>query len=274
LSTVFRRVDSQLTSGLDTLKIIVGRRWIAIAIFFVIEFAIILGVSNSALSQSQLSAYENQYNSITPVLNQTASGQVGAIFANNLRVATLELVPIFGLGVFGLSLYETARIVQVIGIVQKHGVAISLATLFILPSTWLELPAYAIAAAESIYLTYGVFCLLSGRGAQFLRELRFLFVNFVLAVGVLLVAAIFEVTEIQIEQGPPQTQVYALLTWLPFFAVLAGAVAFWRRARRDAPALEEREAAEKAQREADWQTLTGRGPPPQSGEGQPDGQAP
>ena len=83
--------------------------------------------------------------------------------------------------------------------------------------------------------------------AKFVREIRFLVVNAVLIAGVLIVAAIFEVTEIQIESGPIQTQVYALLTWLPFAAVLAAVLAFWRKARRDAPALLAREAAEVAQ---------------------------
>jgi hypothetical protein len=51
--------------------------------------------------------------------------------------------------------------------------------------------------------------------------------------------------------APPQdlSHAYALLTWLPFAFVLAGAIVFWKRARRDAPVLESRGAEEVPQRD-------------------------
>jgi uncharacterized membrane protein SpoIIM required for sporulation len=228
---------------LDTLKIVVGKRWPLMAALFVIEIAAIIVISSASFFPGELASTTKQYNNIKPVLNQSAIGQVVSIFANNVRVAIFELVPVVGPAVFGLSIYETARIVEVIGIINGPGVGTSLATLFILPSTWLELPAYSIAVAESVYLVYAM-----KRGLPwFVREVRFLIVNIGLIAGVLIVAATFEVSEIQFEQGPPQTQAYALLTWIPFAVVLAVATKFWKKARRDAPALEERDAAELAQ---------------------------
>jgi len=238
-------VDSKdLTSVLETLKIIIGKRWPLIVALFVLEIGLVVVVSNSAFFPTELTTYEKQYNSTAAVLNQTAVAQVGDIFTNNFRVAIIELVPFIGLGIFGLSLYETARIVEVIGIVKGVGAGFALANLFLLPSTWLELPAYAIAAAESVYLVYAGYRGFKDGWARFVREIRFLIVNIVLIAAVLVVAATFEVTEIQFEQGPPQTQADALLTWLPFVVVLAGFLIFWRRARREGPALEERDAAE------------------------------
>jgi uncharacterized membrane protein SpoIIM required for sporulation len=238
-----------LTSILDTLKIIVGKRWTLIAILFVAEIAVIVVIANSPFFPSELTTYKQQYNTTSAVLNQSAVGQVVGIFSNNFRVATVELIPVLGLFTFGLSLYETARIVEVIAIVKSVGVGLALANLFFLPSTWLELPAYSIAAAESVYLVYAMYLGFKNGWAKFVREIRFLLVNVILIAGVLIVAAIFEVTEIQFEQGPVQTQAYALLTWIPFVVVFAGVLTFWRRARRAAPALEEREAAEMAQRD-------------------------
>jgi hypothetical protein len=191
---------------------------------------------------------------------------VVGIFTNNFRVATVELIPVLGLFTFGLSLYETARIVEVIAIVKSVGVGLALANLFFLPSTWLELPAYAIATAESIYLVYAMYLGFKSGWAKFVREIRFLLVNIILIAGVLIVAATFEVTEIQIEQGPVQTQVYALLTWIPFVVVFAVVLTFWRRARRDAPALEERDAAEMARKEEASQVMAGQGQPQPQGE--------
>ena len=226
-----------------------------IAALFVFELAIIILVSTSSFLPSEMSTYEKQYNSTTVVLNQSAAGQEAAIFSNNLRVAMYEMVPLVGAAVFGLSLYETARIVEVIGIVQGKGVGIALGTLFFLPSTWLELPAYAIAVAEGFYLASAIARGFRSGWVKLVREIRFLVASVFLVALVLVVAATFEVTEIQLEQGP--TPVYAFLTWLPFFLVFGGVLAFWRRAKRDAPMIEEREAAE-ASSMADPQ----QGPPP------------
>lgn len=231
-----------MSSVLDTLKIIVGERWPLIIGLFVLEIALIVVVSSLPFFPSELSTYQNQYNSLGPVLNATAPNQVGAIFSNNLKVATVELIPALGIGIFGLSLYETARVVEVIASIKGFGVAFALGNLFFLPSTWLELPAYAVAAAESVYLTYNIYLgLKRGRG-WFLRELRFLLVNIGLIAVMLIVAAVFEVSEIQIASGPPETQPLALLTWLPFLVILVFVIKFWRKARREAPMLDHQDA--------------------------------
>jgi uncharacterized membrane protein SpoIIM required for sporulation len=241
---------------IDTLKIIVGKRWPLIVMLFVVEIGTIVFVSNLALSPSELTTYKNQYNSLAPILNSSASGQVDAIVANNLKVATIELVPAFGLVLLGLSIYETARVVEAIGIIKGVPVTLALANLFILPSTWLELPAYAIAAAESVYLVIAVYFGFKKGPRYFLRELRFLLVSLLLIVGVLVVAALFEVSEIQIATGYPDGAFYALLTWLPFGAVLAGVIVFWRRARRDAPEIEAREASRYGSHDSEGQGQT------------------
>lgn len=233
-----------MASFTDTLKLIVGKRWPLIFLLFVAEFVIIIGVSNLALSPSELSTYESQYNStLVPVLNASAPSQVAAIVANNLKVSTLELIPAVGLAIFVYSLYQTARIVQAIGVVKGVGVGFALANLFFLPSTWLELPAYAIASAESAYLVYAIYRgFRRGRG-YLARELRFLVVNIVLVTVVLVVAAIFEVSEIQIATALPQGPLLSLLTWIPFVVVFVLVLAFWRRARRDATTIEWKEEA-------------------------------
>lgn len=222
----------------DFLKIIVGRRWKLILGLFILELAVIVAVSNSPFFPTEQTTYEHQYNDTATVLNQSAPGQVASIFSNNFRVAIYEMIPALGLFIFGLSLYETARIVEVIGLVRHLPVGAALGTLFFLPSTWLELPAYAIAATEGIYIIYSL-----TRGmARFTRELRFVIVNVILIAGVLIVAATFEVTEIQLEGSANPALAFA--TWLPFVVVAAVVLRFWRSAKTEAPALEERDAAE------------------------------
>jgi uncharacterized membrane protein SpoIIM required for sporulation len=231
---------------LDLLEIIVGKRWRLLTAIFLIEMAFILIISNAPFLPGELSTYKDQYNNIKPVLGQDAAAQIVSIFANNFRVALVEIVPLIGPAVFGFSIYETARIVEVIGLQNPVGIIGSLVTLFALPSTWLELPAYSIAVVESLYLAYAIFTGFRGGWTRLARELRFFVVNILLIAGVLLVAAAFEVSEIQLESSPQPA--LAFLTWIPFVLVAVGVVRFWRRARVDAPALEERDASEAASR--------------------------
>jgi len=241
-----------MTSFVDTLRIVVGKRWSFVVALFVLEMAAILIISNSAFFPGELSSTQQQYNQIKPVLNQDALGQVVGIFANNFRVAIIELIPIGGPTIFAFSIYETARIVEVIGISNGEGAGAALGTLFFLPSTWLELPAYAVAVTESCYLLYAVYAGFSRGWGVFTREIRFLFVSILSIVGILLIAAVFEVTEIQIEfftqpPAPAAEGLLVLLTWIPFAYVFWKAVSFWRSSRKVASQLEAMDAAEAAQ---------------------------
>jgi len=233
---------------------------------FVIEIAAIILISNSGFFPGELASTQQQYNNIKPVLNQSAVGQVASIFANNFRVAILELIPVGGPTIFAISIYETARIVEVIGIANGEGLALALGSLFLLPSTWLELPAYAIAVTESGYLLYALSKGFRNGWGPFVKEIRFLAVSLVLIAGVLLVAATFEVTEIQIETltappAPGWEEALVFLTWIPFALVFAYAVGFWRKARKEAPELEAREAAEVGREALSLQNTEDQGPP-------------
>jgi uncharacterized membrane protein SpoIIM required for sporulation len=233
-----------LSSIVDTLKIIVGRRWPLLALLFVAELVSIVLISNLSFFPGEFNVYVQQYNNVSGILNTSASSQVGGIFLNNFRVAMIEIIPGLGLALFSFSIYETARIVQVIGI-QQHTGAGALATLFFLPSTWLELPAYSIAATEGVYLLYAFYYGFRRGWGRLRREFRFLWVNVMLIGVVLIVAAVIEVTEIQIAtifQGTPNESL-ALLTWIPFFLILVGVAKFWRKAKRDGPMLQAQEEA-------------------------------
>ncbi|MDG7020708.1 MAG: stage II sporulation protein M [Nitrososphaerota archaeon] len=230
-----------MTSAVDAVKIIVGTRWRLILATFLLELAIVVVVSNLPFFPHELSTYEQQYNTTAALLNQPAQGQVIGIFLNNVRVAAVETIPALGVAVLGFSLYETARIIAVIGIVHGMPVYEDLATLFLLPSTWLELPAYALAATESIYVVRT----LVRRGAGVTTEARLFVVNLGLIVLVLIVAAVFEVGEIQIEaatttaSGAPTPEAPVIfLTWVPFFVIVWWVSRFWRASVRDAPSIE------------------------------------
>lgn len=227
-----------MTSALELVRFIVGTRWRLILGIFVAELAIVFIVSNLPFLPHELSTYKQQYNTTATLLNQPAQGQVLGIFFNNVRVALVETIPALGVAVLGFSLYETARIIEVIGIVHGLPLYENLATLFLLPSTWLELPAYALAAAESIYVVRA----LARRGGSIGAEAKLFVTNVGLIVLVLIVAAVFEVTEIQIEVATTTASGAAtaeapviFLTWVPFLAIAWWVSRFWRGAVREAP---------------------------------------
>ena len=265
-----------MASVLDTLKIMVARRWRLMTALFLIEIVAIIIISNLPFFPGELSFTENQYNSIKSVAEQSAFGQISLIFTNNFMVAIRSMIPVLGPAAFVLTIYETARIVEVIAITSGDPVAAALGTLFLLPHTYLELPAYAIAVTESGYLVYAFAAGFRRGWAVFVRELRFLVVSVMVIIGVLMVAAIFEVTEIQIElftqpPAPPIEGALVFLMWVPFALLFAGGMSFWRRAKREAPELEAREA-EESRREAEaLRGVSGRVPPQTQGEKDPTG---
>lgn len=259
---------------LETLKIMVGRRWRLAMALLVVEIGAIVVIANLPFFPGEFSFTQNQYNSIKPIVDQSALGQLADIFVNNFMVVARELIPVMGPAVFALSIYETSRIVEVIAIANGEGVRGALATLLLLPHTYLELPAYAVAVTESGYLAYAIATGFRRGWARLVRELRFLVVSVVLTVGMLVVAAIFEVTEIQIEvltqaPAPPIEGALVFLTWIPFALVFAGALSFWRKARTEAPELEAKEA-EEARRQAEALFGAGAGAPERT-EGEKDG---
>ena len=96
---------------------------------------------------------------------------------------------------------------------------LDLVSLLLQPSTWIELPAYAVATVEGLYVIH------SAVRGHLRRELRILGFNVCLIVFILIIAAVFETAEIQLGG------LYSLLTWLPFVVLVIAARIAWDRAR-------------------------------------------
>jgi uncharacterized membrane protein SpoIIM required for sporulation len=186
---------------------------IAIAIFLVELVFLFIG-SMIPISQTTI----NQISQSNNQLGQTSISLgliplVGFIFANNFKIALLEFVPIIGWFFFGISMFDTALAIEVIGI--SHSLPGPLITLTLLfePHTWLELPAYAIATTQSFFLFSTVV-----RRSWFKFEVA----RTVLVVGIvaaeLIVAALFESSEISLASYGAMGVL--LVPWI-FFAVLA-----------------------------------------------------
>ena len=166
------------------------------AIVFLIQMLILVGLSSSGILNNVLLQV---FNSSVSNSN-TATGQFLSIFPNNLKVATIEFIPILGQAVFLFSNMNDGLIISSIG-VQRHVSGLLLfASVAIEPHTWIELYSYAIATSFSLYVIY-----LALRDRNFLRKLgptTFYVYSFVALE--LAIAALFESVEIswQLNSSP------------------------------------------------------------------------
>jgi uncharacterized membrane protein SpoIIM required for sporulation len=94
----------------------------------------------------------------TTIVNNTRSqisgttffGEFRAIFLNNIQVAWGGALPFIGTLSFGIASYNTGRAVQAIAIGAQVPSSLVLASLYLLPHTWIEESAYPIATASGL----------------------------------------------------------------------------------------------------------------------------
>jgi uncharacterized membrane protein SpoIIM required for sporulation len=200
-------------------------RWLQLAtLAFFLELVVFFLITVSPMSSSQAQTLATQGNQlVSSVRQEPYINTIFEIFTNNFRIASIELVPVLGWLIFGSSTYLTARIIEAFALANPPplpGPAVMF-SLLLLPHSWIELPAYAVATMQSILLVYSIF------KRRFKFELaRTLFVWLLLAVE-LFIAAVFEATEINLESYGA----LPLVTWLPFFALFGLAYVLIRRYR-------------------------------------------
>ena len=144
--------------------------------------------------------------------------EFGMIFLNNVQVALLSLVPVFGFFTLSASSYNTGRLIQVIALQDGVSPSYLLSFLYLLPHSWVEELCYPLAGALGLYallewrrMTYKEF------SVWWKRER--LSLGFAAIAGMLAVAAALEVAE-------PQMGPYALYLWGP--VLLGGTYLFVR----------------------------------------------
>lgn len=196
-------------------------------ILFLIEMSIFVGISSMNLSDpTLLQQFKSQQSDI---LSRSYLGIYMAIFPNNLRIASLEFIPIYGLLIFFSSTYFTALVIAIEGGPGIPGIVVFI-SLALFPHTWLELPSYAIAVSGSIYLLY----LLIKRKATLRRNIIKVLYLYIFVVVELAIAALFETTEIyfQTVYSTYQAALYSFLLWIPAACVIVLLIMWFRRIRR------------------------------------------
>src|SRR5579875_1907255 len=202
---------------------ILEKKWVELAfVLFILEIILFYVIASIPISNSEAQSLSASYNSVQDSLQSSSLfGRAVLIFVNNVRIALMEIIPVWGAILFSISTYATSRTVEAVAIVQPASVAhlpaqVLITLLFLFPHSWLELPAYAIALTESIFLIY------SGGTHNLANESKRAFAVVVFVVILLFVAALFESTEITYPS-------YALALWAPALAIIICAYFFLKR---------------------------------------------
>jgi uncharacterized membrane protein SpoIIM required for sporulation len=123
---------------------------------FLIEVGLFFAVTSIPFLPGEHAFYTSQANALSNQTGSSTSPQLFVlIFTNNFRIALIEMIPVLGAIFFAISIYATARVTQAIaGIDNVPALVLVLLLLLIFPHSFIELPAYAVATAEGMYLLY------------------------------------------------------------------------------------------------------------------------
>ncbi len=108
----------------------------------------------SALPISDPALYTSFKSQDRAIISQPYFSLWLSIFPHNLMISSIEFIPIIGLLMFIISMGETAVVVSVEGTATHVSGFTIFASLMLLPHSWLELPAYAVAVSTGIYAIY------------------------------------------------------------------------------------------------------------------------
>ena len=185
---------------------------------FIIElagFAIIssLPIHDPALYQS----FKSEDNAI---VSQSFFPMWLSIFPHNLLIASIEFIPIIGILMFLFSIGSTASVIAVEGTADHiNGFAI-FATLMLLPHSWLELPAYAVAVSSGTYLLY---YLLKGTLRDNYKKIVYMYIFIVVELAF---AGAIETSEILLEESAHPLNAFYM--WIPAVFIIAFLIWLYR----------------------------------------------
>jgi len=190
---------------------------LAFAIALAVELVIFFGAMVYPIDPAQQTALLNQANTLLNATGgQGPTGVFSSIFDNNVRVALLEMIPAAGAFLFGLSIFTTGQVIQVLAI-SSHlpGPLFGLA-LFFFPFSIVELTAYAIAVAS------GTMLIVAWRRKTLAQELPVFVVEAAVVVVVVLIAAAMETANIL-------SPIISLGLWAPTALAVAVLAVYIRR---------------------------------------------
>ncbi len=185
------------------MELLERRRTAAYLVAFLVEIAIFFIAISYPVPSNRLPELQQEARNITSYAQTSGGfGLVGIIFGNNIRVALLEMIPVYGIIVFAGVMFETGQVLQVASYsTGVPGLIVGMA-LFLFPFAFVELFSYAIAVASGNML---VFSALRGR---LRKEIRVYVLEAISVVLLLFLAASMETLTIMDWR-------IGLVLWLP-----------------------------------------------------------
>ncbi len=188
-------------------------------ISFIIElvgFAIIssLPIHDPALYAS----FKSEDNSI---ISQSFLPMWLSIFPHNLLIASIEFIPIIGIFMFIFSIGSTASVIAVEGTAEHENGFEIFAILMLLPHSWLELPAYAVAVSTGTYIFY---YLIKGTLRDNYKKILYMYLFIVVELAF---AGAIETSEILLEQSAHPLNVFYM--WFPAIFIIIFLIWLYRR---------------------------------------------
>jgi uncharacterized membrane protein SpoIIM required for sporulation len=188
-------------------------------ILFIIELAGFAIISSLPIHDPALySSFKSEDNSI---ISQSFFPMWLSIFPHNLLIASIEFIPIIGIFMFLFSIGSTASVIAVEGTsTHVNGFAI-FASLMLLPHSWLELPAYAVAVSTDIYIFY---YLIKGTLRDNYMKIIYMYLFIVLELAF---AGAIETSEILLEESTHPLDAFYM--WIPSVFIIAFLIWLFRR---------------------------------------------
>ena len=129
-----------------------SRFWVLALLLFVLGQAILISAATLPFFPGEEQMYNTVLNNTrSQFTNSTFIGQFRDIFFNNIQIAWGGMVPVLGQLSFGVASYNTGRVIQVIAVGAQIQPSVILASLYLLPHTWIEESAYPIATVAGLF---------------------------------------------------------------------------------------------------------------------------
>jgi hypothetical protein len=187
-----------------TVSELLGRqRIILFFVAFTVELTIFFFAVSAPVPSDRVAELQEQARNLTRYSNSTDSIHLaGIIFSNNIKVALLEMIPVYGTIVFVQVIFETGQVLQVASASQGlPGILVGIA-LFLFPFAFIELFSYSIAVVS------GNMLIISAIRKRLTSEIRNYLAEILAVIFLLILAAFMETLTIM-------NWVIGLSLWLP-----------------------------------------------------------
>jgi hypothetical protein len=186
---------------------------------FIIELAGFAFISSLPIRDPAL--YASFKSEDSAIVSQSFFPMWLSIFPHNLLIASIEFIPIIGILMFLFSIGTTAAVIAVEGTATKISGFAIFASLMLLPHSWLELPAYAVAVSTGTYVFY---YLIKGTLKDHYKKIIYMYLFMVLELAF---AGAIETSEILLEESAHP--LYAFYMWIPAVPIIIFLIWLYRR---------------------------------------------